>query len=233
VGQLQPLASKLSSFLATPRGQAYGFATLGIGGLLLGALGLWMVMSGGDNGDGDSLPAASDSDETATATTTTPPATATATATNTPQPTASAPPRRALAPRARPTATPSTLAFSGGGGGGPAPTPTPPPIVAAGDYCDGVGGLNPPSAVYGTLLIGGVAAPAGTPLTVLFDGAAGPSIVTTDAGGYKVLFSSGGGNCANQPAATISISVAGTVVPSGRTVSSGAGGGIRFDISVP
>jgi hypothetical protein len=83
------------------------------------------------------------------------------------------------------------------------------------------------------LLIGGVAAPAGTSLTVLFDGAPGPSVLTSDAGGYKVLFSSGGGNCANQPSAAISIAVAGTVLPTGRTVASGAGGGIRFDVSVP
>jgi len=229
VAPLQPLLTRLSTLFSTPRGQAYGFAALGVGGLLLGLFGLWMLVTGGDGGDGESLPAVPDTDETATATATT--VRPTATTTNTPLPTATAPPRRVLAPRASPTPTTSTLAFSGGGGA--APTPTPPPVVAAGDYCDGVGALNPPSAIYGTLSIGGVGAPAGTPVTVFFDGAAGPSILTTDAGGYKVLFSAGGGNCANQPSATISVAVAGAVFSTGRTVASGDSGGIRFDIAAP
>jgi hypothetical protein len=105
--------------------------------------------------------------------------------------------------------------------------------VAAGDYCDNVGGLNPPSAIFGLLTIAGAPAPVGTVVTVLFDGAPGPSVGIAEAGGYRVIFAPGGTTCANNPAAGISIAVSGSVYASGYTVASGDSGGVRFDIAVP
>jgi hypothetical protein len=104
--------------------------------------------------------------------------------------------------------------------------------VAASDYCDNVGGLNPPAAIYGLLTVDGAPAPIGTVVTVLFDGVAGPTVTVSEPGGYKVLFAAGGLTCANNPAAAISIAVNGSVFSSGYTVASGDSGGIRLDIAV-
>ncbi len=220
---LRPPLTRFSAFFADPRRQAYGFAGLGIVGVLLAVLGAWMLFYSG----GDDDPSLASAEPTPTAT-----ATATATATRTPTPTRT--PTRTPTPSPTPTQTPTpaTQNLSGGGGFVPTATPTTPAIVAAGDYCDNVHGLNPPAAIYGKLTVGGAPAPVGTVVTVLFDGAPGPSIVVSEAGGYKVLFAAGGTTCANNPAAAISIAVNGSVFPSGYTVASGDSGGIRLDIVV-
>lgn len=221
---------RITAFFSTARGQAYGFAGLGIAGLLAGVLGIWMLV-GGDGG-GDITPAGSGDAPTATAAGEATP-TATRTFVDTSPPTPTPRPRRALAPRATPSPTVSSLGLSGGGGGGPAATPTTPPIVAAGDYCDTVSGLNPPATLFGLLTIGGAPAPAGTTVTVLFDGAAGPSVAIAEAGGYSVRFAAGAATCANNRSAAVSVAVSGAVFSTGYTVASGDTGGIRFDIAVP
>jgi hypothetical protein len=220
----------VTAFFSTPRGQAYGFGGLGIAGVLAGVLGIWMLM-GGDGG-GDVTPAGAGDQATAT-TTAAGSATATRTVVDTAPPTPTPRPRRVLAPRATPSPTVSSLGLSGGGGGGPAATSTPPPIVAAGDYCDTVSGLNPPATLFGLLTIAGAPAPAGTTVTVLFDGGAGPSVAIAEAGGYSVRFAAGAATCANNRSAAISVAVNGAVFSTGYTVASGDTGGIRFDIAVP
>lgn len=222
---LQSLLTWFSTVFADPRRQAYGFAGLGIVGLLFAGLGIWMLFfSGGDDG-----PTRANVDPTSTAT-----ATPTRTPTRTPSPTRTPTRTPTPSPTPTPTSTPANQNLTGGGGGGSAPAATPTPgVTAAGDYCDTVSGLNPPAAIFGRLTIAGADAPAGTLVTVLFDGASGPSVPTSEAGGYKVIFAAGGPTCANNPAAAISIAVNGSVFATGYTVASGNTGGVRFDIAAP
>ena len=69
-----------------------------------------------------------------------------------------------------------------------------------------------------------MAAPGSTAVAITFDGAAGPAGTVTvegNATGYRVDYSSGGVDCANQAGAAISIVVNGQVFPTGATVGSG------------
>lgn len=117
------------------------------------------------------------------------------------------------------------------------PTPTPtevPTVVAVGPYCDNISSSTPPNSIFGLLTIGGAPAPAGTVVTVLFDGVAGPSVTIGEPGGYKINWSAGGSDCANRVGAAVAVSVNGQVFDSGQTV--GGGGGtpiIRLDVAVP
>lgn len=51
---------------------------------------------------------------------------------------------------------------------------------------------SPPNALFGLLTIGGQAAPAGTLVTLTFDGKPGPNIYTAAPGGYAFFWSAGG-----------------------------------------
>lgn len=221
-------SAAIRGFFAHPRHAAYGYAGIGIAGLLLAAAGLWLILGSGDSSDTRAEP---DATPTATATATR----RTATPTRTPRPTATA--TQTPTPTATPTPTTAVERLSGGGGGSSAPaaaTPTATPaVVAAGEYCDNIGATAPPSTIYGFLTIGGAPAPPGTTVTLLFDGAAGPSTTLVEAGGYSIRFSGGGADCANNPGAAIAVAVNGSVFASPYTVASSDSGGIRFDVAVP
>jgi len=117
----------------------------------------------------------------------------------------------------------------------PAPTPTTPAVVAGGPYCAGASGAlgGPPVRVIGTLAIAGAPVPAGTNVSLAFDGVYGPAELTTDVGGYAIDFFQAGGDCANRQGAAISVVVNGRFFPTGFRVGDGAAGFIRFDINAP
>lgn len=124
-------------------------------------------------------------------------------------------------PVATPTAEPTAIEAP--------PTPTEPAVFA---YCDGDGGGGtPPSAIFGIVTIGGVAAPPGTAVTLAFDGV--PALSTSvsvdgDAAGYRFLYSVGGAGCSNQPGASMSVIVDGTAYAA--PVSAGGGVATLFNV---
>jgi hypothetical protein len=123
----------------------------------------------------------------------------------------------------------------------PAPTPSRPvPPPPGPGYCgpSGQGAPIPPNAVFGKLSIGGVPAPAGTLVTLAFDGQPGPSAYTAAAGGYRVDYAAGGAGhdppCINQVGTEIGLLVGGALVSSGRTVGDPETGlALRFDVAIP
>ena len=99
------------------------------------------------------------------------------------------------------------------------PTPTAPAVVAGGGYCDlRNSGRVPDGRVAGALVIDGRPVPAGTVVTLAFDGVPGPSRTTDTAGEYRVDFYIGGSGCANRSGAGISVIVNGVAYSSGRGV---------------
>jgi hypothetical protein len=82
------------------------------------------------------------------------------------------------------------------------------------------------------LTIGGAAAPAGTAVSLAFDGVVGPSRSTTAAGGYRVDYSAAGSDCANRVGATISVIVNGQAFSTGAAVGDGANP-LVFNIDAP
>jgi len=236
--------ASIQNFFSTPARQAAGWTFLGLLGIAFAAGGLWFLT---DDGDGGGV-AASGDDRTATSasTATTSPSATRATSTNTPAPTASA------SPSATVTATNTTAPAQNVGGntgnqGGanpppppPEPTATPteaPPVVSAGgDYCaptsDGPG-AGPPNSVIGLFTIGGAPAPAGSAVSLAFDGVIGPTRLTTDAGGYRVDYRANIDTCANRVGASISIVYNGQFFPSGHTVGGTQGTAARFDLAIP
>jgi hypothetical protein len=84
------------------------------------------------------------------------------------------------------------------------------------------------------LTVGGAPAPAGTIVSLAFDGVIGPSQETTAAGGYKVYWTPGGEACANRVGAIISVLVNGQSFTSPYAVGSTGGNPlIRFDVAAP
>jgi len=61
-------------------------------------------------------------------------------------------------------------------------------------YCgaSNLGPPSPPNTIFGHFTIGGELAPAGTLITLTFDGHPGPSAYTEAAGGYRIDYSAGG-----------------------------------------
>ncbi len=92
--------------------------------------------------------------------------------------------------------------------------------------------MAPPNAVIGTLTIGGTAAPAGTVVSLAFDGVVGPSRQTTAAGGYRVDYGAAGADCANRVGAAISVIVNGQAFSTGATVG-GTENPLVFGIDAP
>jgi hypothetical protein len=92
--------------------------------------------------------------------------------------------------------------------------------------------MAPPNAVIGTLTIGGTAAPAGTVVSLSFDGVVGPSRATTAAGGYRVDYAAGGAECANRVGASIAVIVNGQAFPTGSAVGDGVNP-LVFGIAAP
>jgi hypothetical protein len=226
------LIARLLEFFSTPGRQAAAWATLGIAGMLFAAAGFLLLID-----DGGSSPRRVDRGLEAPAPTHTP--TAGVTATPTATPTMPAPsPSPSPTGTATATATATTPAT-----GGPTATPTQAPQATAtptqtsgpgGPYCDTLSGSPPTGTLAGYLTISGVAAPAGTVVTPVFDGVAGPSLVTVEAGAYQVYWRPGHEGCANRVGASMSVSVNGQVFSSGVTIDADGGPQLtRFDIAVP
>ncbi len=89
-------------------------------------------------------------------------------------------------------------------------------MAAGGPYCNNASSTAPPNSVIGLLTIGGAAAPAGTVVSLAFDGVVGPSQASAAAGGYKVYWTAGGEGCANRVGAAISVVVNGQFFPTGQ-----------------
>ncbi len=226
----------MRAFFNTPARQAAGWAVLGILGVLLFGAGAWFLLVGDDSPSSTSpdratAPASVQPSATATAR---PSATASASASATasPSPTATAttaanqnqgnqnnPPLPTATPTAaqEPTATPM-------------PTPSPTPVPGA--YCS-PGAFNPPDLrVAGAITIGGAPAPVGTNVTLLFDGAAGPSRPTTEPGLYHVDTYIGSASCRNRPGAQISVFVNGVAHPTGVALGGSASPVLGFSITI-
>ena len=137
-------------------------------------------------------------------------------------------------PTATPTQKPAAQREQSGGAN-PAPTdppaPTaattqaPPPVTAAGAYCSTISATSPPNTVIGLLN-----APAGTSVSLAFDGLVGPTARTAAAGGYRVDYGAGGADCANRVGAAISVVVNGRFYNTGQKVGDSPGRPVRFDI---
>jgi hypothetical protein len=121
----------------------------------------------------------------------------------------------------------------------PRPTAPPPPPPGPG-YCEpaGDGPPSPPNAIFGLFTIGGEQAPAGTLVTLTFDGKPGPSAYTEAAGGYRVFYAAGGQGH-EPPCINIVGSMMG-MTTGGQHLESGAAVGdvqtrlaFRFDVAVP
>ena len=104
----------------------------------------------------------------------------------------------------------------------PVPTRVPPPPGPG--YCEpsGLQIPSPPNRIAGLFTIGGQPAPAGTLVTITFDGARGPSMYTTDAGGYRVDYAAGGQGhdppCTNVVGAEIGLLANGVLLDTGARV---------------
>lgn len=232
----------LQSFFNTPARQALGWTMLGILGIAMAAGGVFFLTN--DN----SGPKRADAGQETPAATST--ATPTRTATLTTSPTASATPSPTQAATATPTTRPATSANTGSAGSGaesgggtsggatsqdpaPTPTPTPPPVVAGGAYCPNDSSSSPPNSVIGIFTIAGAPAPAGTSVSLAFDGVIGPTRATTAAGGYRVDYFAGPEGCANRVGAAIAVVYNGQVFPTGHTVGDSPGAPVNVTISIP
>ncbi len=233
------MRARLSEFFSTPGRQAAGWTTLGVLGLLLALGGALLIF---DEQDASPKPASSGTVATATATPARGGATPGARASASPSPTASPSPSptSSPSPSPAPSATPAPASQQSGSTSGgsdpppPAPTPTPPPVAAGGPYCDNSSSTAPPNSLVGFLTIGEAPAPAGTIVSLAFDGVIGPSRATTAAGGYRVDWSAGGDGCANRFGALIAVVVNGQSFASPFTVGSSGGNPLqRFDVAAP
>lgn len=126
----------------------------------------------------------------------------------------------------------------------PTPTPTapayPPPPPPDPAYCEpsGFGPPTPPNAVLGLFTIGGQPAPAGTLITLTFDGKRGPSKYITQAGGYSIFYAAGGQGheppCINQVGSELGVLVNGRAEQSGVRVGDPISRLVfTFDVALP
>ncbi len=104
-------------------------------------------------------------------------------------------------------------------------------------YCPG-DSSSPPNSVIGLLNIAGQPAPAGTLVTLTFNGLPGPSALTQAAGGYRVDFvpqpNPRDPPCINDGASTLGVLVNGVHKPLGITAKEAAAGLVhRSDIDLP
>ena len=230
-----PLIDRLTALFTNPASRPLAIAAVAVLVLVVGAFGAVWALGGGDD-DSPAATDAGDAGENATATWSAVSATPTATATRRPTRTATA------TPTAEPTQTPepggANQGSTGGGSSAPQPTATPtlepttePAVAAGGPYCDASSATTPPASVIGLLTIGGADAPAGTTVTLAFDGVPGPSTATAAAGGYRVDFWAATGECANVTGAAVSVIVDGQAFATGAAV--GGSPLIRLDIAVP
>ncbi len=231
------MIERIGAFFAAPGRQAIGWAALGIIGVALAGGGL-LLFSGGGDGDGGTVPAnngsvtpslsasaitspsasatrigltatafaleeAASRSQTATAGTPSPSTSPSVSPSTTPIP------QPTQGQSQNPTSTPQPAAVLSTPTPIP-PTATPPSTLA---YCPNTGGgATPPNAIFGNVTIDGVVAPAGTTVTIAFDGVPAVSTLVTvqgNAAGYRFLYGAGGGGCSNHVGAGISIIVNG------------------------
>lgn len=234
--------SWILAFFSTPARQAIGWALLGVAGIAMAAGGVWYLTDDGGSG-ANVADAGADASPTAS-----PTATATPTRTAAPSPSATASPTPTQTPEPSPTATQRPAANantnpgtgSGGAGTGatepeptPVPEPTAPPVVAGGDYCPNNNSSSPPNSVIGIFTIGGAPAPAGTAVSLAFDGVIGPTRLTSAAGGYRVDYFAGPEACANRVGASISVVYNGAYYPTGHAVGDSPGVPVNVTLAIP
>ena len=234
--------SWILAFFSTPARQAIGWALLGVAGIAMAAGGVWYLTDDGGSG-ANVADAGADASPTAS-----PTATATPTRTAAPSPSATASPTPTQTPEPSPTATQRPAANantnpgtgSGGAGTGatapeptPVPEPTAPPVVAGGDYCPNNNSSSPPNSVIGIFTIGGAPAPAGTAVSLAFDGVIGPTRLTSAAGGYRVDYFAGPEACANRVGASISVVYNGAYYPTGHAVGDSPGVPVNMTLAIP
>lgn len=226
----------LRAFFSTPARQALGWTVLGILGIGMAAGGVWFLTDDG----GETRTADADDRTPAPTSTVTPTRTATATPTSSPSATPSPSPTES--PTATPTSRPATNTGTGGSGGNnnsqaPAPEPTPvptvPPVVAGGAYCPNDSSSSPPNSVIGIFTIGGAPAPAGSVVSLAFDGVIGPGRLTTAAGGYRVDYFAGPEACANRVGAAIAVVFNGGFYPTGHTIGDSPGAPVNVTLAIP
>jgi hypothetical protein len=108
--------------------------------------------------------------------------------------------------------------------GKPTPVPLqtfPPPPPPGPGYCvpSSLEVPSPPNALFGHFTIGGQPAPAGTLVTLTFDGKPGPNIYTAAPGGYAFFWSAGGQGhnppCINQVGTEFGFLINGQAVRTG------------------
>ena len=220
---------QLRTFFENPQRQALLWALVGIIGVSLLAIGVYLTQSSNDPTPASAPLTARPKSPTPAATSTSSAGTS-ASATPTDSPTPDNSPSPSPLPPARqqnqqgnssaptptntpepppPTATPV------------APTATPAPVVAGGGYCGPSSGIPTPAKIQriaGRLTIGGQAAAAGQAVSVTFDGIAGVSTTSVDGGGYGATYDIGGPNCANRPGAAIALVFKGISYPTGLAV---------------
>lgn len=232
----------IAALLATPARQAIAWTTLGIAGMAFAAGGILLMTRDSGAASGPvraGAAAASATTRTPLAGPTAPGVAASASATSTsavtPSPVAPASPSPSATVTPTPTATAGRPSSAGQAAPQPANTPTPEPtaaatavatsapVVAGGPYCNTVSATAPPNSVFGRLRAGGADVPAGTVVTLTFDGVPGPSKATTEAGGYKVNWAAAGEGCANRAGAAIGVTVNGQHWETGASVGGGGG----------
>lgn len=254
--QRMPVFDALRGLFATPARQALGWAALGMAGIAAAGGGV-LLFADGDGGVAPAAPTAFVESESAFAPSATPTAAPSATPTRAPSPSPTATPTE-VAVAAAANEPPATFAAGQADDAAseaamPEPTeePPPPPAAAGADetpYVPGVdrphvhvpgteycvrsasGAPTPPNTVFGLLEVGGQPVPAGTVVTLTFDGVPGKSEAIAEAGGYRLDWNAGGQGCANQVGSAMAL------VVDGVSYAIGTVGGnmiMRVDIIVP
>ena len=220
----------IRDWFSTPARQAYGYAGLGIAGVGLGVLGVFLLLGGG--GDQQFVASSPLEEDRASPTpavqptvapteppppspptvdTPTPEPTVTETPTPTPESVTAPPTPTPVPPTPTPTTAPPT----------PTTTPTPEPIVAGGDYCHTIDSATLPTTVGGSITLGGEPAPPGTVVSLAFDGVAGPStqaVVEDGVASFAIDYAPGPDDCANRMGAAVTVVVNGVAYPTGHSV---------------
>lgn len=248
-----PLLAVLTTPFATQARQALGWAALGMVGMAAAGGGVVLLSDGGST---PAAPTQFVAGENAAAPSTTPTAAPSATPTRQPSPsptatasaTATATASGGTAPFALDQADDEAAPAETAEATAEAPQPTPAPATGETPYVPGVDGPHvhvpgteycvrsssgvptPPNTVFGLLEVGGEQVPAGTVVTMTFDGVPGPSEAITESGGYRIDWNAGGQGCANQVGSAMALVVDGVSYPVGTV---GGNMIMRVDIIVP
>jgi hypothetical protein len=241
------VSDRIRLFFADPARQALAWAGLGILGLALAAVGLWLYTNGAGSRQpvrahvtSNDTPRSTVSGSQVSGATLAPSVSPAVSA----SPTETASPTPSTTTTPTPTQKPATQREqTSGGGATAAPTDPPAPAAAAtqapaaaaagGLFCSTISATSPPNTVIGIFTIGGSPAPAGTSVSLAFDGVVGPTAQTTAAGGYRVDYGAGGGDCANRVGAAISVVVNSRFYSTGHTVGDSPGAPVNQPVDAP